>query len=70
MKLEAVEAQEKTGLTPEKIKELVAQDKVDRIARAKSRIDTILETERCVLIPIMVLTSGQVVGRVEVQALD
>jgi hypothetical protein len=67
-KLEVVE--EKPGLQPEKIKELVARDKADRIARVKVRIDAILVEERCQMLPMMILTPGNITARLEIQALD
>lgn len=57
-------------VSSENLKAMVAKEKADRAGRAKAQIDAILKAERCAIIPIMVLTSGQVVGRVEIQAFD
>ena len=57
-------------MTPEEMKEAIKADKIEREQRALAHIRQVLEEERCVMNPVMVLTNNTVVGRVEVTALD
>ena len=57
-------------MTPEEMKEAIKVDKIEREQRALERIRQVLEEERCVMNPIVVLTNNTVIGRVEVTALD
>ena len=54
----------------EKLRILVAQDKAARVQRVKERIEQVLTEERCSMVPMMVLTAGNVTGRIEITALD
>ena len=68
-KLEAV-VERDAMLSPSGLKAMIAQDKADRIAKAQTRIDAILVDERCQLIPMIILTTGNVTARIEITALD
>jgi len=68
-KLEAVMEKEK-GPGAEELKILVDQDKACRIAKVKARIDAVLAEERCRMLPMIILTPGNVTARIEIQALD
>lgn len=57
-------------LSPDGLKAMIAQDKAARIAKAKTRIDVILAEERCQMLPVMILTPGNVTARIEIQAMD
>ena len=54
----------------EEIKVILQADKIEREQRALQRIRQVLEEERCIMNPVVVLTNNTVVGRVEVTALD
>jgi len=60
----------KDKLSTEEVKTILQTDKTDREQRALQGIREVLEKERCVMNPIMVLTNNTVVGRIEVTALD
>ena len=66
-KLEAVDSRKPST---EEIKTILQADKTEREQRALQRIRQVLEEERCVMNPVMVLANNTVVGRVEVTALD
>jgi hypothetical protein len=69
--LKAVDPEKKAAAPgADELKALVAKDKAERLARAKSRIDAILAEERCQLVPLLVLTTGNVTGRIDIQVLD
>ena len=52
------------------MKEAIKADKIEREQRALQRIRQVLQEERCVMNPVMVLANGTVVGRNEVTAMD
>lgn len=68
--LKAVDCEEKPAPTPEEMKSMLQADRLAREQRAAARIKQVLEEERCVMNPVMMLTNGQVAGRIEITAKD
>jgi hypothetical protein len=56
--------------TPEEIKAFLQADRLGREQRAAARIKQVLEEERCVMNPVMVLANSNVSGRIEITAVD
>ena len=56
--------------TPAEIKAILQADRLAREQRAAARIKQVLEEERCVMNPVMVLANGNVSGRIEITAVD
>ena len=56
--------------TPEEIKAILQADRLGREQRAAARIKQVLEEERCVMNPVMVLANSNVSGRIEITAVD
>jgi hypothetical protein len=70
--LQSISAAERVTppLTPEEIKAILQADRLAREQRAAARIKQVLEEERCVMNPVMVLANGNVSGRIEITAVD
>lgn len=68
--LKAVNCEEKPAPTPEEIKAILQADRLAREQRAAARIKQILEEERCAMNPVMVISTGNVSGRIEITAVD
>jgi hypothetical protein len=66
--LKSVEA--KTTLSPEELKAMIQAERLARERRAMQRIQQVLEEERCVMNPVMVLSGNNVAGRIEITAVD
>ena len=56
--------------TPEEIKAFLQADRLGREQRAAARIKQVLEEERCIMNPVMVLAHSNVSGRIEITAVD
>ena len=56
--------------TPAEMKSFLQADRVGRDQRAAARIKQVLEEERCVMNPVMVLANSNVSGRIEITAVD
>ncbi|MBU4231897.1 MAG: hypothetical protein KJ822_08615 [Proteobacteria bacterium] len=56
--------------TPEEIKAFLQADRLAREQRAMARIQQVLEEERCLMNPVMVLSTNSVSGRIEITAKD
>lgn len=56
--------------TPEEIKAILQADRLAREQRAMTRIKQVLEEERCVMNPVMVLANSNVSGRIEITSVD
>jgi len=56
--------------TPEEVKKILQADRLGREQRAAARIKQVLEEERCVMNPVMVLANSNVSGRIEITAVD
>jgi len=69
-KLKAVECEGKSTLSPAEMKSMLQADRLAREQRAAARIKQVLEEERCVMNPVMVLANGNVSGRIEITAVD
>ena len=69
-KLKAVEGEGKPTLSPAEMKSMLQADRLAREQRAAARIKQVLEEERCVMNPVMVLANGNVSGRIEITAVD
>ena len=69
-KLKAVEGEGKPNLSPAEMKSMLQADRLAREQRAAARIKQVLEEERCVMNPVMVLANGNVSGRIEITAVD
>ena len=69
-KLKAVEGEGKSAPTPEEIKAFLQADRLAREQRAAARTKQVLEEERCVMNPVMVLANSNVSGRIEITAVD
>jgi flagellar motor switch/type III secretory pathway protein FliN len=52
------------------MKSMLQADRLVREQRAAARIKQVLEEERCVMNPVMVLANGNVSGRIEITAVD
>jgi len=52
------------------MKSMLQADRLAREQRAAARIKQVLEEERCVMNPVMVLANGNVSGRIEITAVD
>lgn len=68
--LKPVEEQKLVQPTPEEVKKILQADRLGREQRAAARIKQVLEEERCVMNPVMVLAGNNVSGRIEVTAVD
>ena len=68
--LNPVEEQKLVQPTPEEIKAILQADRLAREQRAAARIKQVLEEERCVMNPVMVLAGNNVSGRIEITAVD
>ena len=68
--LNPVEEQKLVQLTPEEVKKILQADRLGREQRAAARIKQVLEEERCVMNPVMVLANSNVSGRIEITAVD
>jgi len=64
------ESPEKPNLTPEEIKTLLAVDRQARETRAIQRVQQVLEEERCVMVPVIVITGNTISSRIDVIAKD
>ena len=62
--------EERVVPTPEEMKSMLQADRLAREQRAAARIKQVLEEEHCTMNPVMVLTNGNVVGRIEITAVD
>ena len=60
----------KPDLTPGEVKAILQADKTAREEQARKRIEQVLTEERCTMFPMIVLTAGNVTGRIEVKALE
>jgi hypothetical protein len=69
-KLKAVEGEGKSTLSPAEMKSILQADRLAREQRAAARIKQVLEEERCVMNPVMVLAGNNVSGRIEVTGVD
>ena len=69
-KLKAVEGEGKSAPTPAEMKSMLQADRLGREQRAAERIKQVLEEERCVMNPVMVLANSNVSGRIEITAVD
>ena len=69
-KLKAVEGEGKPTLSPAEMKSMLQADRLAREQRTAARIKQVLEEERCVMNPVMVLANGNVSGRIEITAVD
>jgi hypothetical protein len=65
-----VEEQKLAQPTPEEVKKILQADRLGREQRAAARIKQVLEEERCVMNPVMVLANSNVSGRIEITAVD
>ena len=68
--LKPVEERDSPTPTPEEIKAILQADRLAREQRAAARIKQVLEEERCVMNPVMVLANSNVSGRIEITAVD
>jgi hypothetical protein len=68
--LNPVEEQKLAQPTPEEVKKILQADRLGREQRAAARIKQVLEEERCVMNPVMVLANNNVSGRIEITAVD
>ena len=68
--LRPVEEQKLAQPTPEEVKKILQADRLGREQRAAARIKQVLEEERCVMNPVMVLANSNVSGRIEITAVD
>ena len=68
--LNPVEEQKLAQPTPEEVKKILQADRLVREQRAAARIKQVLEEERCVMNPVMVLANSNVSGRIEITAVD
>jgi len=68
--LKPVEEQKLAQPTPEEVKKILQADRLGREQRAAARIKQVLEEERCVMNPVMVLAGNNVSGRIEITAVD
>jgi len=68
--LKPVGNEEKPTLSPAEMKSMLQADRLGREQRAAERIKQVLEEERCVMNPVMVLAGNNVSGRIEVTAVD
>ena len=68
--LNPVEEQKLVQPTPEEVKKILQADRLGREQRAAARIKQVLEEERCVMNPVMVLANSNVSGRIEITAVD
>ncbi len=68
--LKPVEEQKLVQPTPEEVKKILQADRLGREQRAAARIKQVLEEERCVMNPVMVLANSNVSGRIEITAVD
>ena len=68
--LKPVEEQKLAQPTPEEVKKILQADRLGREQRAAARIKQVLEEERCVMNPVMVLANSNVSGRIEITAVD
>ena len=68
--LNLVEEQKLVQPTPEEVKKILQADRLGREQRSAARIKQVLEEERCVMNPVMVLANGNVSGRIEITAVD
>lgn len=68
--LKPVEEQKLAQPTPEEVKKILQADRLVREQRAAARIKQVLEEERCVMNPVMVLANSNVSGRIEITAVD
>ena len=53
-----------------KSRAILQADRLGREQRAAARIKQVLEEERCVMNPVMVLANSNVSGRIEITAVD
>lgn len=60
----------KPDLSPEEMKSILQADRLAREQRTAARIRKVLEEERCVMNPVMMLSNGNVSGRIEIKAQD
>ena len=68
--LKSVEERVAPAPSPEELKAMLQADRIAREQRAMTRINQVLTEERCTMNPVMVLTNGNVVGRIEITAVD
>ena len=68
--LKPVEERIAPAPTPEEIKAILLADRLAREQRAMARIQQVLEEERCTMNPVMVLSTSNVSGRIEITAVD
>lgn len=68
--LKPLEEQKLAQPTPEEVKKILQADRLGREQRAAARIKQVLEEERCVMNPVMVLANSNVSGRIEITAVD
>jgi ribosomal protein L18E len=59
---------EKSNLTLEEIKTLLVVDRQARETRAVQRVQQVLEEERCVMVPVIVITGNTISSRIDVIA--
>ena len=68
--LNPVEEQKLAQPTPEEVKKILQADRLGREQRAAAPIKQVLEEERCLMNPVMVLANSNVSGRIEITAVD
>ena len=68
--LNPVEEQKLAQPTPEEVKKILQADRLGREQRAAARIKQVLEEERCLMNPVMVLANSNVSGRIEITSVD
>jgi ribosomal protein L18E len=59
---------EKPNLTLEEIRTLLVVDRQARETRAVQRVQQVLEEERCVIVPVIVITGNTISSRIDVIA--
>jgi len=62
--------EERVAPTPAEMKSMLQADRLAREQRAMARIQQVLAEERCTMNPVMVLTNGNVSGRIEITAVE